>query len=144
MIRVFLFGLLLIGSSACAQADTSKVVFNTQQELIISEFEGFQELELIDCLIGWDTAIYQAEQGQIELENIPAQKAVVNLMSEALIRKKGESVDVKKLRTHSSFHISGLYFSEPKEHADYQEKIMSSCVKQMTRITNKANSKGVQ
>ncbi len=133
---------LMLGVSACAVAsEASSEGYTDAQELIISEFEKFYELELIDCLVGWDTAIYQGEQGRIDFENIPAQKLVVELMSIAFERKTGGGVDMDKLRPKSSFHISGLYFTDQDDHAEYQEKVIGSCLKQMTRITNLANSK---
>ena len=130
--------MLAFSQFACAQDAAS--AGTSPDVIIVSEFGKFLELELRDCIAGYDSLLSQEKSKAQTGANIQAAEVVMGLMRTALNAKVGEEVPLQTIRETSSFHISGIYLSDADEgaqsdaHLEYQGKVIASCNRQVARI----------
>ena len=129
---------LAFSQSACAKEIVSAEA--SRDAVIVLEFEKFMELELRDCIAGYDTVLYQEKSISETALDVKAAEDMIALMRAALNAKAGEEVPLQTIRETSSFHISGIYLSDADEgaqsdaHLGYQGKVIASCNRQVARI----------
>jgi len=132
-----MLSLLVFSQSACAKETVSAET--SRDTIIVSEFEKFMELELRDCIAGYDSVLFQEKSNPEAVLDVSAAEDIVGLMRIALNSKAGKDVSLQTIRETSSFHISGIYLSDASEgvqsddHLEYQEKIIASCNRQIAR-----------
>ena len=143
--RLPLASLLFVLSSHTACAEAPVNLSDTKMAGVIFEFEKFMELELRDCIAGYDSVLYQEKTNPDTVLNIGETEEILAVMQTALNNKVGENVSMEVIRETSSWHISGIYLNseggdtQSNAHLVYQEKILESCNRQIGRIANQVS-----